>query len=132
MRWSMAARNAASVFPEPVGARTSTLSPFAIAGQASSCARVGAWNVASNHARVPGLKLASGLLPTATMLRARHRARIVLRTTKGARDAGPFQCAALSYADLTEACTCRCRHPRTPRNGNQHDWMILPLLRLTR
>src|SRR5436190_8973698 len=66
MRWSMAARNAASVFPEPVGARTSTLSPFAIAGQASSCARVGAWNVASNQARVAGLKVASGSLPTNT------------------------------------------------------------------
>src|SRR4051812_24823101 len=64
MRWSIAARNAASVFPEPVGASTSTLSPSAIAGQASSCARVGVWNVASNQARVAGLKLASGSLPT--------------------------------------------------------------------
>src|SRR6266513_1693519 len=66
MRWSIAARNAARVFPEPVGARTRTLSPSAIAGQASSCARVGVWNVASNHARVAGLKLASGSLPTNT------------------------------------------------------------------
>src|SRR5439155_5380264 len=64
MRWSIAARNAASVFPDPVGARTRTLSPLAISGQASSCARVGVWNVASNHARVAGLKLASGSLPT--------------------------------------------------------------------
>ncbi len=66
MRWSIAARKAASVLPEPVGARTSTLSPSAIAGQASSCARVGVWNVASNHARVAGLKVASGSLPTGT------------------------------------------------------------------
>src|SRR5882672_11559105 len=64
MRWSIAARNAARVFPEPVGASTSTLSPSAIAGQASSCARVGVWNVASNHARVAGLNVASGSLPT--------------------------------------------------------------------
>src|SRR5712692_1532526 len=64
MRWSIAARNAASVLPEPVGARTSTLSPSAIAGQASSCARVGVWKVASNHARVAGLNDASGWLPT--------------------------------------------------------------------
>src|SRR2546428_36990 len=66
MRRSIAERNAASVFPEPVGARTSTLSRSAIAGHASSCARVGVWNVASNHARVAGLKLASGSLPTST------------------------------------------------------------------
>src|SRR6267378_2306112 len=66
MRRSIAARNAASVLPDPVGARTSTLSPSAIAGQASSCARVGVWNVASNQARVAGLKLASGSLPTNT------------------------------------------------------------------
>src|SRR2546430_803508 len=66
MRWSITARNAASVFPEPVGARTRTLSPMAIAGQPSSCARVGVWKVASNHARVAGLKLASGSLPTNT------------------------------------------------------------------
>src|SRR3989440_2332348 len=66
MRWSIAARNAASVFPEPVGARTRTLSPSAIAGHASSCARVGVWKVASNHARVAGWKVASGSLPTDT------------------------------------------------------------------
>src|SRR5438552_14445089 len=66
MRWTIAARNAASVFPDPVGARTRTLSPSAIAGHPSSCARVGVWNVASNHARVAGLKLASGSLPTNT------------------------------------------------------------------
>jgi Luciferase-like monooxygenase len=71
MRWSIADRNAASVLPEPVGARTSTLSPCAIAGQASSCARVGVWNVASNHASVAGLKVASGSLPTNTEVTVR-------------------------------------------------------------
>src|SRR5206468_12933627 len=66
MSRSIAARDAASVLPEPVGARTRTLSPSAIAGQASSCARVGVWNVASNHARVAGLNVGSGSLPTKT------------------------------------------------------------------
>src|SRR5881397_35806 len=90
MSRSIAARNAASVLPEPVGASTSTLSPSAIAGQPSSCARVGVWKVASNHARVAGLKLASGSLPTTAMLRVARRSRIVIRTTKGPAKAGPF------------------------------------------
>src|SRR5882762_1537274 len=68
MSRSIAARNAASVLPDPVGASTRTLSPSAIAGQASSCARVGVWNVASNQARVAGLKLASDSLPTNTQV----------------------------------------------------------------
>src|SRR5207249_5211587 len=89
MRWSIAARNAASVFPEPVGARTRTLSPSAIAGQASSCARVGVWNVASNDARVAGLNVGSGSLPPSPMLRAAQLSRIVVRTAKGPANAGP-------------------------------------------
>lgn len=51
----MPERKAASVFPEPVGAWTSTWPPFAIAGQPRDCAGVGASNVRSNHARVPSL-----------------------------------------------------------------------------
>src|SRR5206468_1428174 len=90
MSRSIAARDAASVLPEPVGARTRTLSPSAIAGQASSCARVGVWNVASNHARVAGLNVGSGSLPTSPMLRAAQLSRIVVRTTKGPAKAGPF------------------------------------------
>src|SRR5437016_5962620 len=82
MRRSIAARNAASVFPDPVGARTRALSPAAIAGHASSCARVGAANVASNHARVAGLKVASGSLPTTRMPGVRER--------KGPPRGGPF------------------------------------------
>ena len=39
---SSAHRNAASVFPDPVGAETSTFSPAAMAGQALSCACRGA------------------------------------------------------------------------------------------
>ncbi len=52
---SMAARNAASVLPEPVGAAISACWPLAIAGQASSCAGVApSGNVLANHAWTAG------------------------------------------------------------------------------
>ena len=52
---SMAARNAASVLPEPVGAAISACPPPAIAGQASSCAGVApAGKVRENHAWTAG------------------------------------------------------------------------------
>ena len=47
-------KNAASVLPLPVGARISVESPRAIAGQPSSCGRVGASNAAVNHSRTAG------------------------------------------------------------------------------
>ena len=50
----MAARKAARVFPEPVGAKTRALSPFAIAAQPSRCAFVGAAKVSANHSRTAG------------------------------------------------------------------------------
>ena len=40
--------------PEPVGAKTRALSPFAIAGQPSRCAFVGAVKVSANHSRTAG------------------------------------------------------------------------------
>src|SRR5215207_9471154 len=49
-------RNAASVLPEPVGARTSVWSPEAIAGQPCSCAAEGAAKLASNQALTAGEK----------------------------------------------------------------------------
>ena len=52
---SIAHRNAASVFPEPVGAEIRTCSPDAIAGHACDCAGVGAVNAALNQSRVRGL-----------------------------------------------------------------------------
>ena len=55
----MPVRNAASVFPEPVGACTSTCAPVAITGQAASCAGVGPANARSNQERVAGVKPAS-------------------------------------------------------------------------
>ena len=57
---SIPTRNAASVFPEPVGAWTSTCAPVAIAGQACSCAGVGPANTRSNHSRVSVEKAANG------------------------------------------------------------------------
>src|SRR3981189_21215 len=49
-------RNAASVLPEPVGARIKVCSLLAMAAQPCSWAEVGAANVPANHARVAGLK----------------------------------------------------------------------------
>ena len=48
------------VLPEPVGAWIRTCEPLAIAGQPSTCAGVGAANVRSNQARVPGEKTDNG------------------------------------------------------------------------
>src|SRR6516164_8712572 len=45
---------AAKVFPEPVGAATSTLRPVLMAGQACVCAAVGARKVRSNQAATAG------------------------------------------------------------------------------
>ena len=59
---SIAQRNAARVFPDPVGAEISTCSPDAIAGHACSCAGVGASKAASNQVRVAGLNCSSGTL----------------------------------------------------------------------
>ena len=56
---SIAKRNAASVLPEPVGARISVWSPRAIDTQPSRWAGVGSSNVASNHARTAGEKTSS-------------------------------------------------------------------------
>lgn len=49
---SIATRNAESVLPDPVGARSNVDAPDAIAGQPFVCATVGASNDASNQARV--------------------------------------------------------------------------------
>ena len=53
---SMQARNAASVFPLPVGASRSVESPRWMAGQALACAGVGPANAAPNHSRTAGWK----------------------------------------------------------------------------
>ncbi len=51
---SNAARNAESVFPDPVGATTSVCAPPASAPQAPSCAGVGVPNAPRNHETVAG------------------------------------------------------------------------------
>ena len=51
---SIAHRNAASVFPDPVGATTSVSSPLPMARHACACACVGTAKAPSNHARVAG------------------------------------------------------------------------------
>ncbi len=54
--WSRAARKAASVLPEPVGATTSTSEPSPMARHAPSWAAVGAAKAPVNQARVAGEK----------------------------------------------------------------------------
>ena len=51
---SMHVRNAASVFPDPVGAAISVCRPFAMASHPSPCAPVGASNCDANHSRTSG------------------------------------------------------------------------------
>ena len=51
---SIAARKAASVLPEPVGAAIRVWRPALIAGQASACAGVGALKLPANHAATAG------------------------------------------------------------------------------
>ncbi len=58
---SIAARKAAKVFPEPVGAAISACRPDWIAGHARSCAGVGAANALRNQAATAGWKLSSGM-----------------------------------------------------------------------
>src|SRR3954453_10606777 len=55
-------RNAASVLPEPVGARISVLSPAAMAGQPWAWASVGAGKLDSNHARTGAENRSNGML----------------------------------------------------------------------
>ncbi len=60
----MAQRNAASVLPDPVGARSSVWSPFAIAGHPLVCASVGAAKLVSNQARTGALNRSSAMAIT--------------------------------------------------------------------
>ena len=62
---SMPQRNAASVLPEPVGARISVCSPAAMAGQPCAWAAVGAGNEVANHARTGSEKRSSAAMAAA-------------------------------------------------------------------
>jgi len=57
---SMATRNAANVFPDPVGANSSVWCPLAMRGQALACTAVGLSNASTNHSRRGGWKCLSG------------------------------------------------------------------------
>src|ERR1700737_901196 len=52
--WALAARKAAKVLPDPVGAATKTCCPACSAGHARSCAGVGASKVRENQAATAG------------------------------------------------------------------------------
>jgi hypothetical protein len=54
MSWFSSQRNAANVFPVPVGARMSVCAPLAIAGQPSRCGALGSPTVSVNHCRTSG------------------------------------------------------------------------------
>ena len=56
---SIPQRNAASVLPEPVGARIRVWSPAAIAGQPRSWAGVGSAKARANHSATTGWKSSS-------------------------------------------------------------------------
>jgi hypothetical protein len=72
---SSAQRNAASVFPLPVGAEISTCSPVAIAGHACAWAGVGASKARSNHSRTGGVNEESGNL-SRVLRDSRHAVRV--------------------------------------------------------
>src|SRR5689334_18546025 len=72
-RASIAARNAASVLPEPVGAATSACRPALMAGHASSCAGVGAAKADANQARIAGWKSSSAPLESLLLTRQQYR-----------------------------------------------------------
>lgn len=63
-RRSIAHRNAARVFPEPVGAWIRVCEPSAIASHPRSWAAVGSENEDVNHARVDGLNRSSDVIAT--------------------------------------------------------------------
>src|SRR5512132_105517 len=85
---SSAHRGAASVLPEPVGARIRLCSPPAIAGQPCACAAVGISNVLSNHARTAG-ENPSRLIASPYSER---------QTSPRARPAPPVGCSAMQRA----------------------------------
>ena len=67
---SRAARKAASVLPEPVGASMRELSPLRKNGQLSDCTRVGLAKASVNHARVQGWNNANAFDSAATRVAA--------------------------------------------------------------
>ena len=108
---SSAQRNAASVFPDPVGAWMSTWLPEAMAGQPCSCAGVGPAKVRSNQPRTSWLKGASALIrpayPSGVGLRLRRAAPPWL--LRGTPSHHPLSSLAPKGAPVARA-SCRDRH----------------------
>src|SRR5580693_10567193 len=75
--WSMAARNAANVLPDPVGAATNTCCRDCSAGHACSCAAVGASKVRENHAATAGCRMSSAFMACSVLLSLRQFLEIV-------------------------------------------------------
>src|SRR5919198_2687870 len=131
-------RNAASVFPDPVGATTRALRPDESAGHASSWAGVGSANGSSNHVRVRGPSSSSAFeitsrwyaaSPTLRGLRARPQYQTDLTEDQGREDHahGCEQCGnqVAGVGDRDSADTgraaredrqeCERGHPAVPR-----------------
>jgi hypothetical protein len=77
MRRSRQKRNAASVFPLPVGESMSAESPRAIAGQPAVCGRVGASNALLNHARTAGWNGSSGSVFERAVTRGSYNVKVL-------------------------------------------------------
>ena len=73
-RWLIAQRNAASVFPEPVGASMSVCFPEEMLGHPSVCGGVGAPYVRSNQSRTTGWKSLSVPVESITRIYLNSRA----------------------------------------------------------
>src|SRR5271156_5464522 len=105
--WSMAARKAAKVLPDPVGAATRTCCPDRSAGHARSCAGVGASKVRENQAATAGWNESR-----AFMMSAAGAPSITLRdkrcTAPGTPDAVPY---LLSLDDLLQVIETALIHP---------------------
>ena len=67
-RLSMAHRKAARVFPDPVGASSSVLSPFLITGHALTCAGDGLSKVAANQRETAGVNALRALCSVFALL----------------------------------------------------------------
>src|SRR5277367_2745611 len=96
-RLSIAARKAASVLPEPVGAAMRVWRPALIAGHASACAGVGEAKVSANQFATAGWNRVS--------------------TLADARNAAEFSPAPVRAFEIEAKSECkRLGSPRTPRN----------------
>src|SRR6266508_1189244 len=109
----MAARNPASVLPEPVGAQTSACLPATIAGQPPACASVGpSGNRRSNHTRTAGW----------------NRSRIPGTPETANVDGGELTDTSASQPRWDgDACTRPRRRVRPAQPGSVQAWLTPPV-----